>query len=703
MPTPRKKKPPSAKPITVDELWAMARVGNVAASPDGTRAVCTVTHHSMETNKASTQLWLMFADGRAPQQLTHSGDKNTQPAWSPPRQGQPGCIAFIGKREQENAKDDTGQLYMLNASGGEARRISQFAPGIEAFKWLPDGQHIVFVAWVWPELKGAAAQAKRYKTFSEQKESGYATSEAQWRYFDHNLPQGRVLHLLTLDVSTGRVTDLFEGTDHELPRDDPSSVVFDIHPDGKRLVFACDTGSPKVSSHRLSLMELTLKTRRFKNQFRNRFKNISDVRNWGQWDFNAPRYSPDGRSLAAVAAHSHQQHTTLAQLLLLGPDGQWRDMGHNRDHEVNAPLRWSADGSGIYLTAEEFGRCHLWRYELASKRWPVQFKGGWVQAFDVGGGVGVESGAEHVFTVADGASHPARVHVQQGAGEAKRIDKFNDDILQRCDLGPVQEQQITGALGDKVQVWLTYPPGFNAKKKYPVMHVIHGGPYAASGETFSYRWNSHVLASQGHVVVQVNYHGSSSFGFQFRNSIIGRLGQLETLDIEATTDWLLHQPWVDAGRIVATGGSYGGYLVAWMNGHVAPGRYQAYVCHAGVFDRVATWSADSYTHRPKDLGANYWDDLKKVLAQSPHAFAGKMQTPTLVIHGAQDFRVPDTNGLAYYNTLKARGVDARFLWFPDENHWVLKARNSKQWYGEFLTWVGHYTSPRSAVHPGVAA
>ncbi len=676
MPTPRKTRSPAKQPITVDDLWAMARVGGVAASADGTRAVCTVTQHTMETNTSGTQLWLMFADGRAPQQLAFNGAKNTQPAWSPLRQGQPERIAFIGKREQEGAKDDTGQLYLLNAGGGEARRISHFALGIEAFKWMPDGQRIVFVAWVWPELRGAAAQAQKYKAFSERKESGYATSEAHWRYFDHNLPQGRVLHLLMLDVSTGRVIDLFEGTPHELPRDEPSSVGFDIHPDGKRIVFACDTGSPKVSSHRLSLMELTIKTRQFKN--------ISDVGAWKQWDFNAPRYSPDGSTLAAVAAHNHQRHTTLAQLLLRGPDGQWRDMGHNRDHEVNAPLRWSADGRCIYLSAEEFGRCHLWRYELASKQWPVQFKGGCVQAFDVGG----SAGAEQIFTVADSASHPARVHVQQGAGAAKRIDNFNDDILQRCALGTVQEQHIVGALGDKVQVWLTYPPGFSAKKKYPVMHVIHGGPYAASGETFSYRWNSHVLASQGHVVVQVNYHGSSSFGFKFRDSIMGRLGQLETLDIEATTDWLVKQPWVDKKRIVATGGSYGGYLVAWMNGHVAPGRYQAYVCHAGVFDRVATWSADSYTHRPKDLGANYWDDLKKVLAQSPHAFAGKMQTPTLVIHGAQDFRVPDTNGLAYYNTLKARGVEARLLWFPDENHWVLKARNSKQWYGEFLSWVG---------------
>ena len=143
-------------------------------------------------------------------------------------------------------------------------------------------------------------------------------------------------------------------------------------------------------------------------------------------------------------------------------------------------------------------------------------------------------------------------------------------------------------------------------------------------------------------------------------------------------------------RVFATGGSYGGFLVAWMNGHVAPGRYRAYVCHAGVYDRVATFSADSYSTRPLDLGAKYWEDPVRVAAQSPHSFAAQMATPTLVTHGAMDFRVPDCNGLAYYNTLKAKGVDARLLWFPDENHWVLKPRNSRLWYAEFAAWLARH-------------
>ena len=225
------------------------------------------------------------------------------------------------------------------------------------------------------------------------------------------------------------------------------------------------------------------------------------------------------------------------------------------------------------------------------------------------------------------------------------------------------------------------------KKKYPLLHNIHGGPHTGPGDNWHYRWNTQLFAAQGYVVASVNYHGSSGFGYAFLDSITHRWGELELQDVEAATDLLLKKPWVDTRRVFATGGSYGGFMVAWMNGHVAPGRYQAYVCHAGCFDWTAMFADDAWTWHAKELGAWYWDDPAQVQAQSPHAFAGAMSTPTLVIHGALDYRVPDAQGLAYYNTLKARQVDARLLWFPDENHWILKPRNSRLWYGEFFGWL----------------
>ncbi len=667
---------PARPPLTAEALWRLARIGAPMLSPDGRQAVCAVTRFAPDQNQGSTALWLLPTDHAAPRRLTHCGDKDGQPAWSP----QGDQIAFIARREQGGRKDASPQLYTLPAGGGEAVRRSDFAPGVDAFKWLPDGRGVVFSAWVWPDLKGAAAQNRAHQTDRERKDSGYATSQAFYRYWDRNLPQGRVLHLLLLDLGSGRVTDLFEGTALELPRTGGGSDSFDIHPDGRHVAFEHDPAPVPVLGQPAVVSEIDLRTRA-----------VTRLAGHKAWDIGAPRYSPDGTRIAVIAAHVQQHHAAPGQLAVLKRGQPFRPAAVRApgwDREVNAPLRWSDDGESLFFTAEDRGRCPLWRHRLADDSVQVAVPGGWVQGFDLAGGL--------IATVADAHSHPGRVHVHRPGHPALRLESFNDAVLSGVQLGAVQEVQLSGARGDPLQMWLTFPVGFQPRRQHALLHVIHGGPHAAAGDTFSYRWNAHLLASQGHVVAQLNYHGSSGFGFEFKRSLTGRQGELELQDIEAATDWLLARPWADRRRVFATGGSYGGFLVAWMNGHIAPGRYRAYVCHAGVFDRIATFSADSYPVRPKDLAARFWDDMPRVLAQSPHAFAGQMQTPTLVIHGAQDFRVPDCNGLAYYNTLKARGVDARLLWFPDENHWVLKPLNSRQWYAEFLGWLRKHDLPARA-------
>ena len=361
---------------------------------------------------------------------------------------------------------------------------------------------------------------------------------------------------------------------------------------------------------------------------------------------------------------------------------------------MHAPVHWDGNGA-LLFKAEDRGRQHLWRFDLSTRAAGVVVQGGWVLAFDRAG--------DTLVTAADAADHPARVQATR-AGQTQRIETFNDKLLDRIAFGRHEEVWFKGATSrgdghgpDDVQMWLFYPPDFDPKRKHPLLQVIHGGPHTAVGDNWHYRWNNAVFAAQGYVVACVNYHGSSSFGYAFKDAITHRWGQLEQADIEAATSRLLKQPWADSRRVYAGGGSYGGYMVAWLNGQVKPGRYAAYICHAGCFDWVGMIADDAYTWHPKELGAAYWDDMTKVHAQSPHAFAGAMRTPTLVMHGALDYRVPDAQGLAYYNTLKARGVDARLVWFPDENHWVLKPRNSKLWYGEFFDWLArHDAKPKRA-------
>lgn len=675
-----------SKTFSVEDLWKIERVGGVALSPDGAQAVCSVTQYSMHENKGESSLWLLSTFGGGPRRLTQCGEKDGQAAWSPTGD----AIAFVARREQQGKKDETAQLYLIAPDGGEARRASDFAPGVEAFKWFPDGRHIAFVAWVWPELKGAKAQAKKWQAFKDRKESAYTTSETLYRFWDRSLPMGRVAHLHVLDVRTGRVRDLFEGSDVELARADPDANSFDIAPDGRRIVFAFDPSPVKQLDNRFAIGEIDVRTGA-----------ISTVVRDAGWDFGAPRYSGDGRRIAFTASHQAKRHTAPYQLALIehgnrrAKPASWRLVGAGWDRSVDGPLRWSADDGALLFAAEDRGRRHLYSIALDDAEPRIVARGGWVQGFDVAGDV--------IATVADAMHHPARVHALRiGSTDAPlRLERFNDERLARFAFTPGEEVEVRGANGDAVQMWLTFPPGFrrgakrSAKaRKYPILHSIHGGPHACCGDTFHYRWNTQVFAARGYVVAGVNYHGSSGFGFDFLDSITHRWGELELQDVEAGTDWLLAQPWADAKRVFATGGSYGGYMVAWMNAHVAPGRYNAYVCHAGCYDWTAMFAGDAYTWFAKEIGADYWADMAKVHSQSPHAFAATMRTPTLVIHGALDYRVPDAQGLAYYNTLKAKGVDARLVWFPDENHWILKPRNSRLWYDEYFAWLERHT-PRA--------
>jgi dipeptidyl aminopeptidase/acylaminoacyl peptidase len=619
----------------------------------------------MDDNQTTATLWLLSTLGGRPRPLTQCGSKDGAPQWSPHGD----LIAFTAKREQQGVKDDETQLYLIAPDGGEAWRAAEVATGVDAFRWCPDGRRLVVLSWVRPDLKGTQAQAKAHKAFRQRKESGYATSQAQYRHWDSQLPMGRVPHLWVMDVASGRMRDLFEGTTFELTRCDPDRNAFDISPDGRRIVFAFDPAAEKRTGNCFALAEMELKGARVRELARD-----------AGWDMGAPRYSPDGERIAFLASHQGRKHTMPAQLCVWERDsGRWELQSGEWDHELHAPLLWEEDGQALLFTAEQKGRKHLWRFDLPDRRAELVVRGGNVSAFDKRAGT--------LVTLADAADHPARLHAHLPGDKPRRIEKFNDRVLAGVALGRHEERWFKGALGDQVQMWLSYPSGFDPKKTYPLLHVIHGGPHAAAGDSWHYRWNVATFAAMGYVVCSVNYHGSSGFGYAFLDSISHRYGQLELQDIEAATDELLKQPWADKRRVFAAGGSYGGYLVAWMNGHVAPGRYRAYVCHAGCFDWTAMFADDAYPWHAREFGAWYWDDPAQVNAQSASSFAAHMRTPTLVVHGALDYRVPDQQGLAYYNTLKARQVDARLLWFPDENHWVLKPRNSRLWYAEFFAWL----------------
>jgi dipeptidyl aminopeptidase/acylaminoacyl peptidase len=670
MPAARARNTRVKPPFDVDALWAIKRIGAPTLAPDGRLACAPVTSYAMDRNVGTTELWL-YPTGfgpRAgalsrPRRLT-AGDKDSDPHWSPDG----ARIAFTAKR-----KDDAeAQIYLIAPDGGEATRLTDIATGASAVKWFPDGKRIAFVSWVWPDLRSEAAQGRRYGARKDAKVKAHLTERGEYRFWDHWLTDGREPHVFACDVATGRCEDLLAGTGLALQPWDPTSEHYDIAPDGRELALTIDPAAEPGMMNRCDIVVVSLATRRSKNLTSE--SGLSDEH---------PCYSPDGRHIGYHAYDTARAFNDQGQLRLLDrKTGQSIPLAPAFDRATTR-LDWTADSQALLSLTEDRGRVGLWRHPVSGAMQGELVRGGVVSAY------ARSANGEVLVYARDTALHPPALFAASGDGTGERsIESHNRALLARHALCEVREFTIDGWRGERVQMFVTYPPGFDPKRKWPLMHSIHGGPHAAHHDGWHFRWNTQVFGGQGYVVAAVNYHGSSGFGQAFLETITGRYGEKEFADTEAATDFLLHQGCIDPARLTATGGSYGGFMVAYMNGHTD--RYRAFVCHAGCYDWVSMMATDGYRFFAKELGAFHWDDEARVLRQSPHHYMKQAKTPTLVIHGELDYRVPATQGLQYFNSLKAKAVPARLVYFPDENHWILKPQNSQLWYREFFEWLARF-------------
>jgi len=255
----------------------------------------------------------------------------------------------------------------------------------------------------------------------------------------------------------------------------------------------------------------------------------------------------------------------------------------------------------------------------------------------------------------------------------------------------VEDVTYKGAGGEPVQMWIVRPPGHAPGQPRPTVMVLHGGPHASSLDSFHYRWSAALFASQGYLTLLPNFHGSTGFGQAFAESIVGAHGEKPYQDVMAALDFAVARGDVDPARVAVAGGSYGGYLAAWILGQTD--RFAAVVDHSGVFDLMAQFASDATYGRARNYGALPWEDPARIDRWSPSRFAAGFKTPTLILHGERDYRVPYTQGLNLYGILTAKGVPARLVVFPRENHWILKPQAARLWWREVLGWIGRYTAP----------
>ena len=646
------------RPLTADDLWNVPRVGAPVPSPDGTLLAVAVTTYDLEKNQGRGRIWLVPARAKAgePRALTSSDVSSAEPAFSPD-----------GKRLAFTRKGDGGkpQIHVMPLDGGEAQKLTDLPLGVFDPTWLPDGSGIVFGTML---IKGhLTPEATKAEIERREKDpvKAHVTEDRLFRFWDNWLTTGEVPHLFLLDLSSNSLRDLMPDSTSWFDWMDPSGH-YDVSPDGKEIAYGGIFFDESRSLVRTAIFTAPVAG-----------GDPTCLTSDHPADDMRPRYTPDGKSI--VYGMQHDPYFYADRVRLMRYDRGSRAHAPLLDSWDLSPTHWefAADGT-LFIEAEENGR--VCGFALKAGGQPQRVvEGGSI------GGLAPAANGRVAFTLQT-LSQPPEIHSAPAAGgAAQRMTRFTDAAMEKVSLGEVRELQFEGAYGESVQMFVVLPPGWQSGKKYPLVQVIHGGPHGISADAFHFRWNGQLFAAPGYVAALVNFQGSTSWGQDFAKRIQGGWGDRPYDDVMKATDVLIASGLVDETRMAAAGGSYGGYMASWIEGHTD--RFKCIVNHAGVYDLMAQYASDVTQGRAQSMGGEPWDGIETIDKWNPARYAKGFTTPMLVIHGEKDYRVPVTQGLECYGVLKAKGVPARLVYFPDENHWVLKPRNSLLWYREVLGWL----------------
>jgi len=646
--------------LTAEVLWKLHRVGSPVISPDGNWVVAPVTRYTVDDDKSHTDLWLFASDGSVERPLTRHGAADGSPVFSPDGSK----LAFVSRRDDDQAS----QIYILPIKEpGEAQRLTEVPTGVSAPKWV--GEHIYFITRVWPE-KDRDEMKKQIEENRKSHVSAHQWNRLPYSFWDHWLDEERQAHVYRIPAKGGDVEPITLPTGWELPRSSQGPASYDVAPDESLVAFVADSKRDGVDPK----MDLFIVV-----PGRTEATNLTPDNEAP--DAN-PLFSPDGKYLAYTSQRIKGFYADTRRLVLYTiADGTHNEVTTDWDRSADG-LVWLPDASSLYGAIDDAGIRRVYHIPLdGSLPRPVTSDTDF-------GGLDISDNGTLVAQNQSFLYPPRIVTINPETGDATRIETINDDVLANVDLGTYESVTYTGANGAEIQMWVHYPPGFDHNKRYPLYLLIHGGPHGGITDGFHFRWNAQTFASWGYVTAWHNFHGSSGFGQDFTDAINPDWITLPYEDTILAAEWFANQPWIDKDRMVAGGGSYGGYLSSILVGKEHP--FNTLVIHAPVYNFYSQMAADISLHTTRF--GNYWES--DVFEQtSPHYFAEHFHTPSLIIHGQLDYRVPVGQAFELFRTLQHKGIDSRLIYFPNENHWILKPNNSMYWYDQVRQWIGEYAPP----------
>jgi dipeptidyl aminopeptidase/acylaminoacyl peptidase len=648
--------------ITFDDFIALKSVSDPQLSPDGKWVAYTVSTPSLQDNRNVARVWIAEVATGKSRQVTNGPGSDRQPRWSPDGK----TLAFIATRE------GGPQLWMLPIAGGDARKVSSLPDGAGDPLWLPDGKGVLVTSDIkWPPSQEIDQRNGAYPTDAR------IWTNFLWRHWD-DWRAGKRQHVFRVDVATGKATDLTP-YDHDVPTIATSGDGdVAVSPDGKDVAVAVHGDSVVADNTDVDIYLL--------QPDGGGFRQLTTAPGAD----NTPRFSPDGKWLSYLSMERAGFEADRQRLMLLRRTDGKTDGGSPMEATGGWNLSvgsyaWCPNSKCVYAVVEERGRDNIYRIDIPSFRRSLVVSGG------VNTNVQVGPDNKTLVYLHQSNTQPPEVWIS-----GKALSHQTDSAVAMLDLPPLEEFGFIGAQGDSVFGWKQKPPAFDPAKQYPLVYLIHGGPQGAWTDYWGSRWNYQLFAARGFVVAAVNFHGSTGYGQKFTDAISKHWGDYPYDDLMKGLDVVARLPYVDSMRMGAAGASYGGYMVYWMAGHT--NRFKVLVDHDGVFNPTSmAGSTEELWFTDWEFGGPVYSNRALYEQWSPLNFAGNWKTPILIVHSQLDYRVDLSEGYQAFTAAKRMGVEAKFLYFPDEGHWVLRPRNRRIWWGTVLDWLeGHL---HESAHP----
>jgi len=649
--------------FTIDDLLKVRRVSDPQVSPGANLMAFTITDVDKTTNKSTTQIYLVPLGGGETRQLTNDEHSSSSPRWSPDGEK----LAFV------SARDGEAQIWTIDVSSGALKKITSISTGAGDPVWSPDSKWLAFASDVYPQCKDDACNRKRADEVAQSKVKAHVAERLLYRHWKA-WKDGMRTHVFVVSSAGGEARDLTPG-DYDAPPfslGGPTDYAFS--PDSKELAFVSNHDKVEAISTNADVWIVSVRG--------GAARNITAA-NHG-YD-GSPQFSPDGRYLAYRSQVTPGFESDRFRLMLY-------DRKTNRARSVTETLdswvdefTFTPDSQTIYLTAEERGKEPI--YSVSVSGGPVKK----VIAEGANGDIHLTPDAQGLVFSRSSMTKPSEIFRANSDGSGvTALTTTNDTFISSFNLKPAEEVTWTGAMGTKVAGWIVKPANFDAKKKWPLVVLIHGGPQGAWNDNWGYRWNPQIYANAGYVVFMPNPRGSTGYGQQFLNEISGDWGGKVFIDIKNGVAQTAALPYIDRNRIGAAGASYGGYMIDWIEGHNNDPRFQfkVLVSHDGVYNLTGMYGATEELWFPEwEFKGTPWTNKAMYERWSPHNFVQNFKTPILVITNTLDYRVPETEGLQMFTAAQRMGVESKLVDFPDEGHWVQKPANSAFWYHTVLAWL----------------